>query len=52
MMGCAMPAAALRDPGVAGWVRSHGLAVTACGDDELDLVQASGVRPLHVVLRR
>lgn len=32
-------------------MRSHGLAVTACGDDELDLVQASGVRPVNVVLR-
>lgn len=51
MAGCALPATSLRDPGVAAWVRTQGLAVTACGDDELDLIQASGVRPVHVVLR-
>ncbi len=51
MSGCALPAVALRDPGVAAWVRTHGLAVTVCGDDDLDLVQRSGIRPIHVVLR-
>lgn len=51
MAGCAVPAAALRDPAVAAWVRAQGLAVTACGDDELDLVRAGGIRPVHVVLR-
>lgn len=51
MAGCAVPAAALRNPGVAAWVRAHGLAVTACGDEELDLVESSGVQPVHVILR-
>ena len=51
MAGCAIPAVALRDPMVAAWVRAHGLAVTACGGEELELVRAAGVRPLHVVLR-
>lgn len=46
-----MPADALRDPGVAAWVRAQGLAVTACDDEDLDLVERSGVRPIHVVLR-
>lgn len=51
MAGCAVPAGALRDPGVAAWVRAHGLAVTVCGGEELDLVESSGVRPIHVVVR-
>lgn len=51
MAGCAVPAAALRNPAVAAWVRAHGLAVTACGDEELDLVEVSGVQPIHVVVR-
>lgn len=51
MAGCAVPAAALRNPDVAAWVRAHGLAVTACGDEELDLIEVSGVHPTHVVLR-
>ncbi|MDG4665929.1 hypothetical protein [Mycobacterium sp. 236(2023)] len=51
MAGCALPAGMLRDPGVAAWVRNHGLAVTVCGEEELDLVQASGIRPIHVVMR-
>lgn len=51
MAGCAVPAGVLRDPGVAAWVRNHGLAVTVCGDDDLDLVHRSGIRPIHVVLR-
>src|SRR4051812_47272110 len=51
MAGCALPAASLRDPGVAAWVRTHRLAVIACGDDELDLAEACGVSPKHVMLR-
>jgi diaminopimelate decarboxylase len=51
MVGCGLPVAALRDPSVAAWVRTHGITVFACGDDELGVVQASGMRPAQVVLR-
>lgn len=51
MAGCGLPAAALGDPAVAACARAHGIAVTACGDEDLDLVLAAGVRPVHVVLR-
>jgi diaminopimelate decarboxylase len=51
MAGCALPAAPLQNPVVAEWVRRHKVAVMVCGDDELDLVRAVGVRPVHVVLR-
>lgn len=51
MAGCALPVAVLRDPAVAAWVRAQGLAVIVRGEDELDEVGASGVRPVHVVLR-
>lgn len=51
MAGCGLPAGALRDPGVAAWVRTHGVTVNACGDDELELVRAGGVRSTQVVLR-
>lgn len=51
MAGCALPAASLRDPGIAAWVRTHRLAVIACGDDDLGLTEACGVSPRHVVLR-
>lgn len=51
MVGCGLPVTALRDPSVAAWVRTHGITVNACGDDELGVVRASGVRPARVVLR-
>lgn len=51
MAGFALPAASLGDPVVAGWVRAQGLAVIACNDTDLDLIEAGGVRPVHVVLR-
>jgi hypothetical protein len=51
MAGCALPAASLRDPVVAAWVRAQGIAVIACDDDDLDRAEAGGVRPIHVVLR-
>lgn len=51
MAGCVVPAEVLTDAGVAGWVRTHGVAVSVCGDVELALVRAGGVRPVHVVLR-
>jgi hypothetical protein len=49
--GCGMPAAALADPRTAAWVRAHGVSVTACADDELDMVQHNAIRPTQVVFR-
>jgi hypothetical protein len=49
--GYGVPAVALRDRSLAGWVRTRGITVTAHDDDELDLVQYSGIRPTQVVFR-
>jgi len=49
--GYGVPAAALSDRSLAAWVRTHGVTVTAQGDDELDLLQYSGIRPTQVVYR-
>lgn len=49
--GYGVPAAALNDRALGAWVRAHGVTVTARGNDELDLVQYSGIRPSQVVLR-
>lgn len=49
--GYGVPAAALSDRSLAAWVRTHGVTVTAQGDDELDLLQYSGIRPTQVVFR-
>lgn len=49
--GYGVPAAALSDRRLAAWVRIHGVTVTAQGDDELDLLQYSGIRPTQVVYR-
>ena len=49
--GCHVPAAVLGDSVTAAWVRAQGVAVVACGDDDLDRVQAVAVRPVHVILR-
>ncbi|CAN5746115.1 hypothetical protein BH10ACT9_BH10ACT9_33850 [soil metagenome] len=50
-VGCGLPAVALDDPATAAWVRSHGVTVTAHGDDELDLAQFNGIRPVQIVFR-
>jgi diaminopimelate decarboxylase len=50
-VGYGVPAAALTDRTLAAWVRAHGVTVTADDDDELDLVQHSGIRPTQVVFR-
>ncbi|MET0896452.1 MAG: hypothetical protein ABWY45_00915 [Mycobacterium sp.] len=47
--GCGLPAAALVNPAVANWVRVHGITVTAHDDDELDLLQFTGIRPVQIV---
>jgi hypothetical protein len=49
--GCGVPAAALTDQGLADWVRAHAVTVTAHDDDELDLLQYNGIRPVQIVLR-
>jgi hypothetical protein len=49
--GYGVPAVALRDRALAAWVRAHGIPVTAHDDDELDLVQYSGIRPTQIVFR-
>jgi diaminopimelate decarboxylase len=49
--GYGVPAAALHDRTLAAWVRSHGTTVTAHDDDELDLLQYSGIRSTQVVFR-
>jgi diaminopimelate decarboxylase len=49
--GYGVPAAALHDRALAAWVRAHGVTVIAHDDDELDLVQYSGIRPSQVVFR-
>lgn len=49
--GCGLPAAALQDRTVADCVRSQGVTVVANGDDELELLQYSGIRPGQVVFR-
>ncbi|MDX1888495.1 hypothetical protein [Mycolicibacterium sp. 050158] len=49
--GYDVPGAALDDPTVTAWVREHGATVTAHDDDELDLVQYSGIRPSQIVFR-
>lgn len=46
-----LPGAWLRDSLVAASIRDQGCAVTACGDDELDLAVASDVIPSDVVIR-
>jgi diaminopimelate decarboxylase len=51
LAGCGLPAGALRDPGVAAWVRAHGSGVSACTGEELELIDECGIRPRHVVLR-
>lgn len=51
MAGCGLPAAVLHDPAVAACVRARGLTVTACSAQELETVQAGGVRLRQVVLR-
>lgn len=51
LVGCGLPASALGNPAVAGWVRGHGLVVAVADGGDLDLVRASGVCPTHVVLR-
>lgn len=49
--GCAVPAAALTDPALANWVRGQGVTVTAHDDDELDLLQYIGIRPVQIIFR-
>lgn len=49
--GYGVPAAALEDRTVAGWVRFRGVTVTVQRDDELDLVRDSGIRINQVVFR-
>lgn len=46
-----VPARALRDPAVAGWVRGHGITVSVAGADELEQTVFRGIRPEHIVLR-
>lgn len=41
--GYGVPAVALSDPVLSAWVRAHGVTVTARDDDELELVQHSGI---------
>ena len=49
--GCGVPAAALLDPAVTGWVRDHGLTVTVDADDHLARVLSRGIRPNQLVYR-
>ncbi|MGK2853969.1 MAG: hypothetical protein ACSLE3_07705 [Microbacteriaceae bacterium] len=51
LAGCGLPAVVLSNPSVAAWVRAHGVTVYACGDAELELAGACGVRPSQMVLR-
>lgn len=51
LAGCGLPAAVLRDPAVAAWVRAHGVTVYADDGAELGLAGRCGVRPAEVVLR-
>ncbi len=48
---CCVPERALRDPAVAAWVRTHGLAVVVRDVEELERAGRAGVRPGHMVLR-
>lgn len=48
---CAVPAAALTDPALADWVRTQGVTVTAHDDNELDLLQYIGIRPVQIIFR-
>ena len=50
-IGCNVPAGALTEPGLATWVRRHGVTVTAHDDDELGLARYQGIRPLQIVMR-
>jgi hypothetical protein len=49
--GYGVPAVTLHDRALAAWVRAQGITVTAHDDDELDLVQYSGIRPTQIVFR-
>ncbi|WP_193044768.1 hypothetical protein [Mycolicibacterium baixiangningiae] len=49
--GCSVPAAALTDRELAGWVRSRSVSVTARDDHDLDLVQYHNIRAVQVVYR-
>lgn len=49
--GCSVPAAALTDRGLAAWVRSRGVSVTARDDHDLDVLQYHNVRAVQVVYR-
>ncbi|OKH72393.1 hypothetical protein EB72_21780 [Mycobacterium sp. SWH-M1] len=51
MSTCCVPAGALRDPAVAGWVRSHGVTVAVAGVDELEQTGHCGIGAEHVLLR-
>ncbi|MBJ7337984.1 hypothetical protein [Mycolicibacterium sp.] len=49
--GYGLPAAALQDRAVTAWVRTRGVTVIVDGDDELEMLHCSGVRPTQVVFR-
>lgn len=51
MSSCSVPARALRDPAVAGWVRAHGITVIARGDEDLEHTCHRGIRAEHIMLR-
>ena len=46
-----VPARALIDPAVAGWVRAHGITVSAASAGDLALTGSCGIGAEHVMLR-